>query len=58
MLPLVEIVINRKDAASIGVSPFFLEHGYHVNPFSIQEELSEAVRDSLVAIADRIVRKL
>ena len=35
MLPLVEIVINRKDAALIGISPFFLEHGYYINPFSI-----------------------
>jgi hypothetical protein len=58
MLPSAELAINGKDAASTGVSPFFLEHGYHINPFSIQEELSEAVRNSPVAIADRIVRKL
>ena len=58
MLPSAELAINGKDAASTSISPFFLEHGYHINPFSIQEELSEAVRNSPVAIANRIVRKL
>jgi hypothetical protein len=58
MLPSAEIAINGKDAASTGVSPFFLEHGYHVDPLDVSEELSTPVRDSPIAAADRIVRKL
>jgi Integrase zinc binding domain/Chromo (CHRromatin Organisation MOdifier) domain len=58
LLPSAEIAINGKNAASTGVSPFFLEHGYHVDPLDITEDLLESVRDSPVAKADRIVRKL
>ena len=58
LLPSAEIAINGKDATSTGVSPFFLEHGYHVNPLDITEDLPEPVRDSPIAKADRIVRKL
>ena len=58
MLPSAKIVINGGDTASTGVSPFFLEHGYYVDPLNIKEELLVVVRDSPIAKADRIVQKL
>jgi transposase InsO family protein len=32
LLPHTELAINNRDATSIGVSPFFLSHGYHIEP--------------------------
>ncbi|KAI1002162.1 hypothetical protein K3495_g6046 [Podosphaera aphanis] len=32
MLPLTQLAINNRDCSSVGLSPFFLEHGYHVEP--------------------------
>ena len=58
MLPSAEVAINGRNAASTGVSPFFLEHGYHVDPLDIHEELPRMTRESPVAQADAIVRKL
>jgi hypothetical protein len=37
LLPVVAIAINNRDAASIGISPFFFTHGYHVDPIGIEE---------------------
>jgi len=58
-LPLAEIAINDRDATSTGVSPFFLQHGYHIEPLDLQVDLTEEVtRQSPVQQADAIVRKL
>jgi hypothetical protein len=32
LLPYTELVINNRDATSTGVSPFFLSHGYYMEP--------------------------
>ena len=32
LLLMAELVVNNRDAHSTGVSPFFLSHGYHVEP--------------------------
>lgn len=58
-LPMAELAINNRDAASTGLSPFFLTHGYHMEPLQLGEQL-EAVQDpaSPVQIADSIVQKL
>jgi hypothetical protein len=37
LLPVVAMAINNRDATSIGMSPFFFTHGYHVDPISIEE---------------------
>ena len=58
-LPSAEIAINGRDAASTKVSPFFLQHGYYIEPFDLQVELTEAVvQQSPIQRADAIVRKL
>ena len=36
LLPIVAMAINNRDAASIGISPFFFTHGYHVDPIGIE----------------------
>jgi transposase InsO family protein/predicted aspartyl protease len=58
-LPGAEIAINNRNAASTGVSPFFLQHGYHIDPLNLHAELTEEdVRRSPVQKADMIIRKL
>jgi predicted aspartyl protease len=58
-MPIAELSINNRDAQSTGVSPFFLLHGYHVEPVQLTEELrEERTGDSPVQQADQIVRQL
>jgi hypothetical protein len=59
MLPSAEIAINGRNAASTGVSPFFLQHGYHVDPLNVTEEIEPSTTlGSPVKQAEAIVRKL
>jgi len=59
LMPAAELALNNRDASSTGVSPFFLMHGYHVEPLVLPEE-PQSVRSpqSPVQTADSIVRKL
>jgi len=56
---MAELAVNNRDAHSTGVSPFFLSHGYHVEPLQINEPL-RSVREPRGPIqqADLIVRQL
>lgn len=42
LLPMAELAINNRDAQSIGVSPFFLGHGYHMETIQIAEPVRSA----------------
>lgn len=59
LLPYAELAINNRDAASTKVSPFFLMHGYHIEPvkFTNDEPMPTGVQ-SPIQQADDIVRKL
>lgn len=47
LLPMAQLAINNRDS-SIGMSPFFLTHGYHVEPIQQQQiELSNEERKKL-----------
>jgi hypothetical protein len=59
LLPSAQLAIMGRDAASTGVSPFFLEHGWHVEPLDLQlEPTNPAARQSPVQQAELIVRRL
>jgi hypothetical protein len=36
---MAQIAINRRDATSTGVAPFFLQHRYNVNPLQLDTPL-------------------
>jgi hypothetical protein len=62
-LPWLSIAVSAicgRDAASTGLSPFFLSHGWHQGVFKdFTDELSATTaKDSPVVKADRILRKL
>src|SRR6266480_2122984 len=60
-LPSAELAINNRNAASTSISPFFMMHGYNVDPIQIDEELEERdenARLSPIARGERVVMKL
>ena len=60
-LPSAELTINNWNAASTGISPFFMTHGYNVNPIQIDKQLEERdgnARLSPVARGEQVVKKL
>jgi hypothetical protein len=60
LLPMAELAINNHDSATTGVSPFFLSHGYNVEPLQLSDEDLKLVRNkrSPIQQANDIVRKL
>lgn len=60
-LPSAELAINNRNATSTGVSPFFMMHGYNVDPIQIDEELevrNRNARSTPVARGEQVVEKL
>ncbi|MDI6015458.1 reverse transcriptase domain-containing protein [Escherichia coli] len=59
-LPSAEVAINNRDAAATGVSPFFLEHGYHVDPLDFTDQVAAGNEQSKSPIqrAEAILTKL
>ena len=39
LCPMAQIAINGRDATSTGVAPFFLQHGYNVDPLQLETPL-------------------
>jgi transposase InsO family protein/predicted aspartyl protease len=60
LLPMAELSINNHDSSSTGVSPFFLSHGYHVDPLQLSDDSDSdtSSRESPIAQGENIVRKL
>jgi len=60
-LPSAELTINNWNAASTGISPFFMTHGYNVNPIQIDEQLEERDENARllpVARGEQVIKKL
>lgn len=57
LLPAAAMSINNRTATSTGQSPFFLTHGYHIEPIQVKERLRVDGK-SPVAKAEGIVRRL
>lgn len=62
LLPMAQLTICSRDAASTGVSPFFLDHGYNVEPVQLEEDVemdpSASDTDDMRAKGQRIATKL
>ena len=55
-LPAAMLALNNRKSASTGVSPFFLEHGYHVSPLKVAEATGK--EDPRVIDARKLLRRL
>ncbi|MBE3048176.1 DDE-type integrase/transposase/recombinase [Candidatus Bathyarchaeota archaeon] len=55
LLPAAQLALNNRESAAIRVSPFFVEHGFHVEPLSIEDpdeppqNLEEGKADALLS---------
>jgi hypothetical protein len=64
LCPLAQIAINGREATSTGVSPFFLAHGYNVDPVRLETSLettsgeARALQEPDSQKAEHIVMKL
>jgi hypothetical protein len=58
LLPAAQLAINGRDATSTGISPFFLDHGYYVEPFPVQEVPAESHARTPRQKAEQFVSRL
>jgi len=56
LLPIAALAINNKPATSIGMSPFFLTHGYNIDPIAIREQL-RSTGETPIARAEVLIRR-
>lgn len=57
LLPGAQLAINNRDTSTIGLSPFFIEHGYHADPIP-HVERSVAPAQSPRVRAENLVERL
>ncbi|KAF6783741.1 reverse transcriptase domain protein [Colletotrichum sojae] len=58
-LPMVQLALRNRTSSSTGVSPFFFEHGFHVDPLPVTEHSSMPAvgskgRDAAAQLVQRI----
>lgn len=58
MLPSAQLAINNRDCSSIGLSPFFLEHGYHVEPIQMTAPKDQNIKSQPAKRAERFMNRL
>ncbi|KAI1000108.1 Transposon Ty3-G Gag-Pol polyprotein [Podosphaera aphanis] len=59
LLPHAELAINNRSASSTKISPFFLTHGFHLEPIELVSEPTQSKdSDNPVARGERLVAKL
>ncbi|KAI1000096.1 hypothetical protein K3495_g8097 [Podosphaera aphanis] len=59
LLPHAELAINNRSASSTKISPFFLTHGFHLEPIELVSEPTQSKdSDNSVARGERLVAKL
>lgn len=57
-LPAAMLSLNSRNNAATGISPFFIEHGYHMEPIPISDHDADKKRESPEARASQLMRKL
>ncbi|KAM4064623.1 integrase core domain-containing protein [Hirsutella rhossiliensis] len=55
--PAAQLALNNRESAATKISPFFAEHGYHVDPISV-EESEEPPRHREESRADSLLSRL
>jgi transposase InsO family protein len=51
LCPVLELMLNSRTNSTTGVSPFFLQHGYHNTPFSQAEALNRTTANATATIS-------
>lgn len=55
-IPTAQLALNGRESTAIKMSPFFVQHGYHIEPFAVAEGVGEPV-DSTAAAADKLLER-
>ena len=58
MLPTAQLALNNRNNSSSGLSPFFIEHGYHAEPVKLSASLNKAKITHLSKLAERFVARI
>ena len=57
-MPAAQLALNNRESSATSVSPFFLEHGYYVEPFQLVEDKqpvkASRERDAAEAILQKV----
>ena len=57
LLPTAQLAINNRDSSITGLSPFYLQHGYHIDP--IQQISPDTIsKSSPSKRADKFIKRL
>lgn len=54
LLPIAELAANNRNSSTTGFSPFFLTHGYEIDPIEIKEDIIDLTSE--VAPAQKAIR--
>ncbi|XP_044717381.1 transposon Tf2-3 polyprotein [Hirsutella rhossiliensis] len=57
LLPAAQLALNNRESAATKISPFFVEHGYHVDPISV-EDSEDPSREREESKADALLTRL
>jgi hypothetical protein len=59
LLPMAQLALNGMPSSAMGTSPFFLEHGYHLQPIQLRLPIqNKSTESSPTQVAERIAKKL
>lgn len=58
MLPTAQLSLNNRNNSSYGVSPFFLEHGYNIEPIQQKWLSSNGKRSAQTKLAENFIRRV
>ncbi|KAI0996011.1 hypothetical protein K3495_g12171, partial [Podosphaera aphanis] len=58
MLPTAQLALNNRDSSTSQLSPFFLTHGYHVDPVQLKPQTTNRATSTPAKRAERFVNRL
>lgn len=58
MLPTAQLALNNRDSSVSGLSPFFLQHGYHAEPIKLQPPPNSKTKTNPAKLADKFVARI
>lgn len=58
MLPTAQLAINNRNHSSSGLSPFFLEHGYHADPIQLKQEVCTKPKSNPYKRAESFISRI
>ncbi|KAI1001002.1 hypothetical protein K3495_g7193 [Podosphaera aphanis] len=58
LLPTAQLALNNRDNSSSGLSPFFLEHGYHAEPITLTTSKHNFNKTAPTKLAEKFIGRI